>query len=130
MCGAKCAPIREQRLVYVVVPFPVRLGDDPQFRGSIRIGARIISDRSGSILDRCLDQSWVDAWIDPYKFRPLEWTPCRIDHLGEALPRSPTKIFFEGAPRLSNQFDRVSILGVRISFPPLFSSLLVRQFFY
>jgi hypothetical protein len=29
--------------------------------------------------------------------------------------RSPIKIFFGGAPRLSNQSERVSILGVRIS---------------
>jgi hypothetical protein len=29
--------------------------------------------------------------------------------------RSPIKIFFGGAPRLSNQSNRVSILGVRIS---------------
>jgi hypothetical protein len=45
--------------------------------------------------------------------------------------RSPIKIFFGGAPRLSNQSDRVSILGARLSsqlqtvFFPSFTSLLL-----
>jgi hypothetical protein len=64
-----------------------RLGDDPQFRGSIQ----------ASIL------------------RALEWTPCRISYLGEAPPKVPHQNFFRGAPRLNDQSDRVSILGVGIS---------------
>jgi hypothetical protein len=71
-----------------------RLGDDPQFRGSIQ--------------DRSRHQSLL---VPTPRMDTLEdWSFRR-----GALLRSPIKFFFRGAPRLNDQSDRVSILGVRIS---------------